>query len=111
LAWLAERECWGGDHHTLEQRLFINSIRADAKRFAHAVRGHWGVETRLHWCLDVVFRDDASRLRKGNAPAIMTNIRNLCMNLFEQEPSTLRLSQKHRKVVWNDDYRANVIFG
>ena len=108
---LAERECWRGDHHTLERRLFINSIPAHAKRFAHAVRGHWGVENRLHWRLDVVFGEDASRIRKGHAPAIMTAIRHLCMNLFEQEPSKLRLAQKRRKAAWSDDYRAKVIFG
>jgi predicted transposase YbfD/YdcC len=56
---MVERECWSGDHHTIGQRLFINSIPADAKRFAHAVRGHWGVENRLHWRLDVVFSEDA----------------------------------------------------
>ncbi len=108
---LVQRECWSGDQHTIEQRLFINSIGADAKRFAHAVRGHWGVENRLHWRLDVVFNEDASRTRKGNAPAIMTAIRHLCINLFEQEPSTRRLSEKRREAAWNDDYRAKVIFG
>jgi predicted transposase YbfD/YdcC len=51
---------------------------------------------RLHWRLDVVFNDDASRIRKGNAPAIMTAIRHLCMTLFEQEPSKRHLSQKRR---------------
>ena len=51
---LVERECWIEDRHTVERRLFINSIPADAKRFAHAVRDHWGVENRLHWRLDVV---------------------------------------------------------
>ena len=40
------------------------------------------VENRLHWRLDVVFREDTSRIRKGNAPAIMTAIRHLCMNLY-----------------------------
>ena len=61
---------------------------ADARRFAHAVRGHWRVENRLHWRLDVVFREDTSPIRKGNAPAIMTAIRHLCMNLWEREPSS-----------------------
>jgi predicted transposase YbfD/YdcC len=92
----------------VERRDFIPSLPADAKRFAHAVRDHWGVENRLHWRLDVVFREDASRIRKGNAPAIMTSIRHLCMNLFEQEPSKQRLSQKRRKAAWNDDYRADM---
>lgn len=107
---LVERECFEGDRRTVERRHFINSIAADAKRFAHAVRGHWGVENRLHWRLDVVMGDDASRIRKGNAPAIMTSIRHFCLNLFEREPSSLSLAKKRRKAAWNDDYRAKVLF-
>jgi predicted transposase YbfD/YdcC len=108
---MVERECWIEDRRTVERRVFINSIPADAKRFAHAVRGPRGIENRLHRRLDVVLDDDASRIRKGNAPAIPTSIRHLCMNLFEHEPSKLRLAQKRRKAAWDDDYRAKVIFG
>jgi|APHig6443718053_1056840.scaffolds.fasta_scaffold70919_1 predicted transposase YbfD/YdcC len=108
---MVERHCTIGTTETLERRYFINSIPAQAKPFANAVRGHWGVENRLHWRLDVIFGEDASRIRKGNAPAIMTTIRHLSMNLFEHEPSKLRLSQKRRKAAWNDDYRAKVVFG
>ena len=100
-----------GDTTSIERRYFINSIPADAPRFAHAVRGHWGVENRLHWRLDVIFGEDASRIRKGHAPTIMTSLRHLCMNLFEQEPSSLSLAKKRRKAAWNDDYRAKVVFG
>jgi len=108
---MVERTTVTGETQTVEQRYFINSIRADAQRFAHGVRGHWGIENRLHWRLDVVFGDDASRIRKGNAPAIMTSIRHLCMNLFDQEPSSLSLAKKRRKAAWNDDFRAKVVFG
>jgi len=108
---MVERRCTIGEQQTVERRYYINSIDAQAKRFAHAVRGHWSVENRLHWRLDVVFAEDASRIRKGNAPTIMTSIRHLCMNLFEQEPSSMRLSKKRRKAAWNDDYRAKVVFG
>ena len=108
---MVERACQVGETHTVERRYFINSIPAEAPRFAKAVRGHWGVENRLHWRLDVVFGEDASRIRKGNAPAIMTSIRHLCLNLFEREPSFLRMSQKRRKAAWNDGYRAKVVFG
>lgn len=108
---MVERTCISGDTTSIERRYFINSIPADAPRFAHAVRGHWGVENRLHWRLDVVFGEDASRIRKGHAPTIMTSLRHLCMNLFEQEPSSLSLAKKRRKAAWNDDYRAKVVFG
>jgi predicted transposase YbfD/YdcC len=107
---MVERECLQGDTRTVERRYFINSIPAKADRFARAVRGHWGVENPQHWRLDVVFGDDASRIRKGNGPAIMTSIRHLCMNLFESEVSSMSLAKKRRKAAWNNDYRAKVIF-
>jgi predicted transposase YbfD/YdcC len=81
----------------------------DAKPFATAVRGHWGVENPLHWRLDVVLGDDASRI-KGNAATIMTSISHLCMNLFQQEPSSLSLAKKKRKAARNNTYRAKVMF-
>lgn len=107
---MVERTCWQGDTQTFERRYFISSIAADAKPFARAVRGHWGVENHLHWRLDVVLGDDASRIRKGNGPAIMTTLRHLSVNLFDREPSPLSLAKKRRKAAWNDDYRAKVIF-
>ena len=107
---MVERECWTGDKRTIEKRFFINSIVADVKKFSQAVRGHWGVENPLHWRLDVVFGDDASRIRKENGPAIMTSMRHLCLNLFEREPSPLSMAKKRRKAAWNDDYRAKVLF-
>jgi predicted transposase YbfD/YdcC len=108
---MVERISISGDQQSVEQRFFISSIAADAKRFALAVRGHWGVENRLHWRLDVIFAEDASRIRKGNAPAIMTSIRHLCMNLFERASSALSLAKKRHKAAWEDDYRAKVVFG
>ncbi len=106
-----ERACQTGDLQTIERRYFINAIAADAKRCAHAVRGHWGVENRRHWRLDVIFNEDASRIRAGNAPAIMTSLRHLCINLFEQEPASMGLAKKRRKAGGNDAYRAKVMFG
>ncbi len=108
---MVERTAMVGETQTVEQRYFISSLRADAHRFTQGVRGHWGLENRLHWRLDVVFGDDASRIRKGNAPTIMTSIRHLCMNLFDQEPSSLSLAKKRRKAAWNHDFRAKVVFG
>jgi len=59
----------------------------------------------------VVFGDDASRIRKGNnGVTIMTSIRHLCVNLFQQEPSSLSLARKKRKAARNDRYRTNVVF-
>jgi predicted transposase YbfD/YdcC len=106
---LVERECWEGTSRCLDQRHFINSIAADAQVFAQAVRGHWGVENGLHWRLDVVFREDESRIRQGHAPANLTAIRHLCLNLLRQESSTLSIKKKRLKAAWKDRFRCNSI--
>jgi len=108
---MVEREYWQNDKHVIEQRYFINSIKADANIFANAVRGHWGIENRLHWRLDVTFLEDKSRIRKGNAPAIMTTIRHICINLFQKGKSKLSIKKQRYRAALNDDFRANILFG
>jgi len=48
---------------TYERRLYIGSIAADAATLANAVRSHWGIENRVHWCLDLALNDDQMRAR------------------------------------------------
>lgn len=108
---MAEREYWQNGKRVIEQRYFINSIKADAKVFAGAVRSHWGIENKLHWRLDVTFREDESRIRKGNAPAIMTTVRHICMNLFQKGKSTLSFKKQRFRSALNDDFRTKILFG
>jgi len=61
--------------------------------------------------LDVVFREDESRIRKGNAPAIITAIRHLCMGLFDGDSTPGSFAKKRRKASWSDVYRAKLVFG
>jgi hypothetical protein len=63
------------------------------------------------WRLEVVFSEDTSRVRKGNASAIMTSIRHLCLNLFQRNSPSLRLSQEGHKNAWGDNYRAKLVLG
>lgn len=108
---MVERECLGAGKNSVEQRYFINSIAADAKLFAHAVRSHWGMENRLHWRLDVVMREDDSRIRKDNSPTVLAMVRHLSLNLFEKVSSKLSLKQKQFKAALSDDFREEVVFG
>ncbi|QAU23227.1 ISAs1 family transposase [Dyella sp. M7H15-1] len=106
---MVKRECIQDGKQTCETRYFIAAIAPDAQRFAHAVRGHWGIENGLHWCLDVTFREDESRLRTGAAPAIMASIRHLVLNLFQQEPSKGSIKQKRLRAAWSDEFRSKVL--
>ena len=60
----------------------LTPAQADAKRLAALVRGHWGIENRLHWVRDVVFGKDASRIHTGNAPQVMALFRNVALSLL-----------------------------
>jgi predicted transposase YbfD/YdcC len=53
----------------------------DAAQLADALRAHWGIENRLHWIRDVVFAEDFSQIRTGNAPAVMATLRNLAISV------------------------------
>ncbi|MEN9568462.1 MAG: hypothetical protein RLZZ69_3658 [Cyanobacteriota bacterium] len=99
-----------GKHTTIEQRYYLLSLDGGVERFAHASRSHWGIENQLHWCLDVAFNEDNSRIRSGYAPENMTLIRHIALNLLAQETS-LKVGKKAKrlKAGWDDAYLSKVL--
>lgn len=61
---------------------YISSAKMSAKKFAEGIRNHWGIENRLHYVKDVVFKEDHSKIKGGRAPAIFSLIRNLVINII-----------------------------
>ena len=118
LGWLTQRKDWRGlasivmvegtriigEKETTERRYFISSLPADAAKIGRAVRQHWGIENRLHWCLDVTYNDDASRIRKDHGPQNMTVLRRLAVNLLRQiELGPRKVSLRGRLIMANHD--------
>lgn len=56
--------------------------QADAATIGGLVRGHWGIETRLHWVRDVVYDEDRSQVRTENGPRVMATLRNTAISLL-----------------------------
>jgi predicted transposase YbfD/YdcC len=82
-----------------------------AELFGRAVRGHWGIENRLHWVLDVVFREDLARLRSGNAPANMAIVRHAALNLLSRAKPITSFKNRRKRAGWNTDYLETIIRG
>jgi predicted transposase YbfD/YdcC len=106
---LCERQV-GDATPTVEKRYYISSADAKVKTFARAVRGHWGIENKLHWVLDVSFHEDASRLRTGHGPENLALVRRLAASLLQKETTAKQgVAGKRKKAGWDDDYLLRVL--
>jgi predicted transposase YbfD/YdcC len=97
--------------HSRERRYYLSSAKLDAKAFARAVRGHWGIENRLHWVLDVVFHDDLARLRTGHGPENMAVVKHMALNLLRSAKPTTSLKNRRKLAGWNREYLNQLIRG
>ena len=120
LGWFADRDKWEGlrsvgmvesvrqmgtEAPTVERRYYLSSLAVDAEKFARAVRGHWGVENSLHWCLDVQMAEDQSRARTGHAAENLATLRRLALNLLKRDRTKKRgLKGKQLNAGWDHDY-------
>lgn len=107
---LIESERHIGETISREQRYYLTSLPADAKLINEAVRGHWGIENSLHWVLDVVFREDASRIRKDHAPKNMAALRKIVINMLRKETTSKRgIKGKSKNAAWDNDYLLKIL--
>jgi len=84
--------------------------RNDTKLFSHAVRSHRGIENSLHWVLDISFREDKSRIRKGNAPENFAVLRHMALNPLKGESSLKKIIRAKRlKAGRDNNYLAEVL--
>ena len=119
MAWFADRAKWAGlqsvgmieatrqvgGQTTVERRYYLSSLPLGVETFARAVRGHWGVENKLHWVLDVWFREDQSRARAGHAAENLATLRRLALNLLKREKTKKRgIKGKQLNAGWDHAY-------
>jgi predicted transposase YbfD/YdcC len=101
-----------GDAVSTEARYYLSSLPADAPLLARTIRRHWGIENRLHWVLDVVFREDHSRVRDGHAPENLAILRHFALNLLRQHRSVRGgVATKRLRAALNDTYLRSLLNG
>jgi predicted transposase YbfD/YdcC len=77
---------------------------------ATAVRGHWAVENKLHWQLDVSFREDERRIRKDHGPENYSRLCRISLNLLKQDRSIkIGVHGKRLKAGWDEPYLLRIL--
>jgi predicted transposase YbfD/YdcC len=103
--------CIRDGKETIEKRYYLSSLPVGVKRFARAVRGHWGIENTCHWSLDMTFREDDSRIRDRNLRENFAWLHRFLLSLLKQHPARNSLVGKRRGCAWNDDFLLQVLTG
>ena len=90
-------------------RFYVASAPMSPERFAAAIRGHWGIENRLHWVLDTAFDEDRARNRKDNGPENLAILRKLTLNVMRRSRPKLGITRKRKRSGWSDDFARTII--
>jgi predicted transposase YbfD/YdcC len=99
-----------GDKKTRETRYFLSSLASDAKTTLSTVRQHWGIENSLHWVLDMTFREDESRIRRGVAAENFAMVRHMALNVLKRDKSVeTSIASKKRMAAFDDKFRTKLI--
>jgi len=109
---MVKSERFVGDKRSEESRYYISSLSGDAEQALEAVRGHWGIENKVHWVLDIAFREDDCRIRKGNGAQNFAILRHIALNLLKQEKTAkCGVKNKRLKAGWDESYLLKVLSG
>lgn len=99
------------------ERYYISSKKATAQQFNEDIRSHWGIENKLHWCLDVAFREDMSKKRAGESAqnfSLMTKsalnlLKNHNLNAKDSGGTKISLKRKKNMAAWDNDYLMDIL--
>jgi predicted transposase YbfD/YdcC len=100
-----------GEKNASTAHYYITSLRCGAKKLAGYVRGHWGIENGLHWCLDVSFGEDANRTRDANAGANLGVVRRVAASLLKQDKAKGSIKAKRLSAALDTKYLEQVLRG
>lgn len=103
--------CVRNGKETTDIRYFISSLPMGVKRFAHAVRSHWGIENSLHWSLDMTYREDELRHRNEMARENIAWLNRFTLSLLKQHKDKTSLAMKRRSCAWSVAYLMQVVTG
>lgn len=92
-----------------ETRFYISSLALPAEQVGAIVRDHWSVENCLHWTLDMVFRDDESRVRSDYGAANFTTLKHMALNMLRRPDTKLSIRARRKAAAWDDEFLVELL--
>lgn len=90
---------------------YVSSRKLDAREALMEARSHWAIENKLHWHLDVAFREDAWKVRAKSLARTLTLIRKIAMNIIRTSQTKGSVRVRVKRAAWNNDFLALLVFG
>ena len=98
------------EEEEMENRYYSSSLKGAAQQLLKATRTHRGIETSIHWVLDIAFDEENSRVSQDNAPQNFAVVRHIALNLLKMEQRSKGGVKARRKGAgWDEDYLLQVL--
>jgi predicted transposase YbfD/YdcC len=126
-SWYGDRDAWAGlrtfvcvertrsvgDQSSCQRSYYISDLGGiEPQQMLGHIRGHWGIENKLHWCLDVAFGEDGLRQRIGHSAENASRMRRWALNLLRREKTCKAgVNGKRLKAALNESYLLKIISG
>jgi predicted transposase YbfD/YdcC len=94
---------------TKEEVFFALSLELDAKLFSEVIREHWQVENKLHWVIDVTFREDKQRYKDKTTAQNLSCVRKMAFNILKKDPRKSSMKSKRLRAASNVSYREEIL--
>jgi len=101
--------CLRDGKESIEVRYYISSLAMGVEQLARAVRGHWGIENSCHWILDVIYREDESRIREESLRENMAWLNRFTLSLLKQKSDRKSIAMRRQCCGWDENYILEVL--
>jgi len=98
---------------SLQTAYYIGSdATKNAEQIASDIRNHWGIENKLHWVLDMAFREDEARHRAKNTAQNFTTLRHFALNMIKLDKTRkVGIAICRQRAGWDNDYLIQLLTG
>lgn len=94
----------------IENRYYISSLKCNAEELSQKIRSHWNIENKLHWSLDISFREDECRKRFGHSGENFAKIRRIALNILKNEKSiNIGIASKRKMAGWGTGFIEKIL--